>query len=81
MAWIGVVEYTQSVGLLRELYDQALGRAGRIYNIVKLMSRRPTHLRASIDLYIAIMHAPASLTRAQREMLGVVVSRANHCHY
>jgi AhpD family alkylhydroperoxidase len=27
------------------------------------------------------MHGPSPLSRAQREMLAVVVSRANDCHY
>jgi alkylhydroperoxidase family enzyme len=81
MAWIPVVEYEDSDGALRVEYDRALQRAGRVYNILKLMSRRPAHLTASIDFYVALMHGPSSLTRAQREMLGVVVSQANHCHY
>jgi alkylhydroperoxidase family enzyme len=38
-------------------------------------------LDAAMELYVASMRAPAPLSRAQREMLAVVVSRANGCHY
>ncbi|MEZ6019786.1 MAG: carboxymuconolactone decarboxylase family protein [Planctomycetota bacterium] len=41
----------------------------------------PAILDASMGLYLRIMYAPRGLTRAQREMLAVVVSQANHCHY
>jgi uncharacterized peroxidase-related enzyme len=38
-------------------------------------------LRDSIRLYQTVMFGPSPLTRAQREMLAVVVSRANDCEY
>lgn len=34
----------------------------------------------STALYGTLMHGGSPLTRAQREMLAVVVSRANDCH-
>ena len=68
-------------GLLAEQYAAARKRAGRIWNIVALMSPNPGVLRASIELYRAIMHGPSPLTRVQREMLAVVVSRTNGCRY
>ncbi len=34
-----------------------------------------------MGLYVATMHQPSPLTRAQREMLAVVVSKADACHY
>jgi len=48
---------------------------------VRLMSPNPAVLDASMGLYVAVMKGPSPLSRAQREMLAVVVSRANHCHY
>jgi alkylhydroperoxidase family enzyme len=81
MAWIRTIDYDASDGTLRQQYDDAIRRAGRVYNIVKVMGLRPSHLKASIDLYIALMHGPSALSRAQREMLAVVVSAANNCHY
>lgn len=81
MAWIRTIDYEESQGALRVEYDKAIRRAGRIYNIVKVMGLKPNQLRASIELYIQLMHGPSALSRAQREMLAVVVSAANHCHY
>lgn len=81
MAYIRTVEPDQAQGDLQREYEMAVKRAGKVFNIVRVMSQRPTHLRASMDMYLAIMHGPGELTRAQREMLAVVVSRANDCHY
>lgn len=81
MAYIQTVDPAGADGDLKREYDAAMTRAGRVYNIVRIMSRRPAHLRASMNLYLALMHGPGELTRAQREMLAVVVSRANDCHY
>ena len=81
MAWIRTIEPDEATGELRHEYGKAVGRAGRVFNIVKVMGSSPRHLRSSIDLYLGIMHGPSQLSRAQREMLAVVVSRANRCHY
>jgi len=81
MAWIRTIEHNEAEGALREEYDKAVRRAGRVYNIVKIMGLRPSHLKASIDLYRSLMHEPSTLTRSQREMLAVVVSLVNRCHY
>ena len=80
-AWIRTFGYDEADARLREQYDLAIKRAGRIYNIVKVQGLKPTQLKASIDLYIALMHGPSKLSRARREMLAVVVSHANDCHY
>jgi len=38
--------------------------------------------RASTQLYVELMlGSDSGLTRSQREMIAVVVSRANGCHY
>lgn len=81
MPWIRTIDYDESEGDLRREYDAAVRRAGRVYQIVRIQGLSPAHLRASINLYIALMHGPSELSRARREMLAVVVSRANDCHY
>ncbi|PYQ22025.1 MAG: peroxidase [Acidobacteria bacterium] len=82
MPWIRTVPPDEATGLLRQIYDAAVQRAGRVYNVVRLQSLRPKVLRASTQLYLKLMHAPeGALTRAQREMIAVVVSAANGCHY
>ena len=82
MAWIETTSPDEATGLLKRLYDAALQRAGRVYNVIRLQSRRPNVLRASTQLYSEVMHsADSPLSRAQREMIATVVSRANACHY
>ncbi len=81
MAWIKQVPYEESSGLLRQIFDLALGRAGRIWKIVQIMSLRPNTLEAAMQLYSKAMKAPSDLTRMQREMLATVVSAELRCPY
>ncbi len=81
MAYIETIPPDAAEGALRAEYDKALSRAGRVWNILRIMSPNPGVLKASMALYMEAMHGPSPLSRAQREMLAVVVSKANHCHY
>jgi len=81
MPWIDVVGPERADGLLRSEYDAALGRAGRIWHIVSLMSQNPRAMQASMRFYGVLMYGPSPLSRSQREMLATVVSRANGCVY
>lgn len=68
-------------GACKQELDAARARAGRVWNIVRLMTPNPAVLRASMQMYAAVMHGPSPLTRHQRELLAVVVSHENHCVY
>jgi alkylhydroperoxidase family enzyme len=81
MAWIKIIEVGKAQGLLAGLYEAAVKRAGRVFNVVKIQSINPPVLRRGIGLYQEAMHGDSPLTRAQREMLAVVVSAANGCYY
>ena len=81
MPHIRLIEPDDADGVLKEEYDAALGRAGKIFNIVQAMSLRPEVLRQSMGMYRAIMFGPSSLTRAERELLATVTSQINECHY
>lgn len=81
MAWIKMVEPDEAAGDLKAEYDKAESRAGKVFNILKLQSLNPGALRASMEMYLATMHAPSGLSRVEREMLATVVSWANHCFY
>ena len=81
MAWIRTIEPDAATGALRREYDKAIGRAGRVFNILKIMGLKSDHLRRSVELYLSLMHGPSGLSRSRREMLAVVVSVANDCHY
>ena len=81
MAFIGVIKPDAAEGVLAEVYAQAERRAGRVYEILKVMSRSPRALKVSMEMYGAVMFGKSDLSRGQREMLAVVVSATNHCHY
>ena len=81
MAWIRLIADDEATGRLAKSYRAALDRAGRVFGIVRTMSLAPAVLDASMGLYQRVMFAREGLERYQREMLAVVVSRANDCHY
>ena len=81
MAHLRLTDVEEATGPLKAEYDAAVGRAGKVFNIVKAMSLNAGTLRASMDLYGAIMFGPSELSRAERELLAVVVSCTNDCHY
>ena len=81
MAWIKVVEPEDATGELKQQYDDAVKRAGKVYNILKVQSLNPPALKASMEIYKATMYGPSGLSRTEREMLATVVSWANRCFY
>jgi alkylhydroperoxidase family enzyme len=78
---IRLIDEGEATGALAREYEAAVGRAGKVFNIVKSMSLNPGVLKRSMDLYRAIMFGPSELSRMERELLAVVVSNANDCHY
>jgi alkylhydroperoxidase family enzyme len=81
MAWIRRVSPKDATGRLKEIYDEAFRRAGRVFNILRVQSLNPAVLDASIELYKAVMLGPSPLSRMQRETLATVTSWANGCFY
>jgi uncharacterized peroxidase-related enzyme len=78
---LDIIEPDDATGPLKAECDAAIGRAGKVFNIVKAMSLRPDVLRRSMELYQGIMFGTSGLSRQQRELLATVVSRTNDCHY
>lgn len=81
MAWIPERSDTDATGLLKRLFDEAIARAGKVFNIVRVQSLNPAALEASMNQYRVLMFGASPLSRAQRELLATVVSKANACHY
>jgi len=50
-------------------------------NILRIHGVHSQVMRQHYDLYVQLMHRKGPLSRAQREMIGVVVSATNGCHY
>ena len=81
-AWIDTVGEQDAQGLLRELYDKERdAKLGTVDNVLKVHSLHPETLRAHVDLYRTVMYGRSEVSRAEREMIGVVVSAINECHY
>jgi uncharacterized peroxidase-related enzyme len=81
LPYIRLIEEGGAEGPLREDYDAAVERAGKVFNIVKAMSLRPGVLRASMALYREIMFGESGLSRTERELLATVASAEQSCHY
>lgn len=50
-------------------------------NILRIHGVSPPVIRLHFDLYRQLMHGRGPLSLVQREMIAVVVSAANQCHY
>lgn len=81
MPRIVVISPEDAQGLLKQEYDAAMGRAGRIWHIVSLMSQNPVAMQTCMRFYATLMFGSSPLNRSQREMLATVVSATNHCRY
>lgn len=81
MAYISIIEPGEAEGIVKQEYNKGVRRTGRVSNILKVQSRSPEALQTSIRFYLAVMYGQSELSRAQREMLAVVVSQTNHCYY
>lgn len=81
MPHIRLIHEDEATGALAAEYRAAIERAGKVFNIIKAMCHRPAVLKSSMELYRAIMFGSGELSRVERELLAVVVSRANDCHY
>ena len=81
MAWIKVIEEDEAEGKLKDLYERMRDPRGPVDNILKIHSLNPRSLLAHFEFYKTTMHGPSELSRSDREMVAVVVSSINRCHY
>ena len=50
-------------------------------NIIQIHGVHSRTMRHHYELYKELMHGRSSLSRLQKEMIAVVVSAENECHY
>lgn len=81
MSHIREISESEATGLLSKLYGEARDRAGRIWNIVRVMSLNPRVMQTTMRFYRTLMFGPSPLNRWRREMLAVVTSKVNGCFY
>jgi len=81
MAHVAKTPPEAAEGLLARIFSGRKGSADRLWEIVAVQSQNPESLRESMRLYSQVMFGDSPLTRAQREMIAVVTSQVNDCHY
>jgi uncharacterized peroxidase-related enzyme len=66
---------------VKELWAGPRERLGFVPNVLRVFALRPRHLLAWWAYYDELLRGESGLTKAQREMIAVVVSVTNRCHY
>ena len=80
--WIRTIDDDDAQGPLAEMYRRyADPGTGRIDHVLKVHALDPRTLEDHARMYVTLMHGPSGLTRTEREMVAVVVSSLNACHY
>ncbi|EHR53823.1 putative peroxidase-related enzyme [Saccharomonospora marina XMU15] len=77
----GTVEPEELPEDLRERIGQIAQKSGFVPNIFRALGHRPDELRAFLDYHDALMNSSVGLSKAERELVVVATSGANHCTY
>ncbi|MFC5949723.1 peroxidase-related enzyme [Pseudonocardia lutea] len=77
----GHVELEDMPEDLRERIGAIAEKSGFVPNVFRALARRPRELRAFLDYHDALMDSDEGLSKAERELVVVATSGANHCTY
>jgi uncharacterized peroxidase-related enzyme len=77
----GVTELDDLPEDLRERVGVIAEKSGFVPNIFRALGHRPRELRAFLDYHDALMEGTEGLSKAERELVVVATSGANHCTY
>lgn len=81
ISWLHVPAEEDVPGEVKELWAAPLEKLGFVPNVLRVFALRPGHLVRWWSHYDELMRGESGLTKAEREMIAVVVSAANRCHY
>ncbi len=81
MTFIPEVSESDASGALKDAYAKVVTERGAVANMWRAQSLHPDALAANLDLYLALDFGHGRLSRREREMIGLVVSSLNKCHY
>ena len=82
IAWIETIPEDMAQGDVARAYKRSADpKSSNVDHIMKIHSLHPKSLLDHLHLYKTLMHADSPLSKAQREMIGVVVSAINRCEY
>ena len=81
MAWIPIIKEDKAEAELKDWYDKLREPWGGVDNIMKIHSLNVNTLKGHYELYLSAMKGTKDLSHKQREMVAIVVSTVNQCHY
>ena len=81
MAWIRETMPQDADERLAAIYDRVGEPDGSVDHILRIHGVHPRCLEDHYDLYVTTMKRASPLSRTRREMIAVVVSALNECHY
>jgi len=81
ICWLDIPGADEVPDEVKELWAKPLEKLGFVPNVLRVYAIRPRHLQLWNAFYDDLMRGESGLTKAQREMIAVVVSTANRCHY
>ena len=81
MPIIEVIQPEDASGELKQIYDDLIESRGKIAEVHKIQSLNPQSIVNHMDLYMTLLYGKSPIKRVLREMIAVVVSKANECNY
>ncbi|MER3408570.1 MAG: alkylhydroperoxidase [Thermoleophilia bacterium] len=81
LSWLRVPSDEEVPEEIKERWQMPLEKLGFVPNVLRLFALRPRHLLLWQDYYDEVLRGDSGLTKVQREMIAVVVSAHNRCHY
>ena len=81
MAFIEYISFEDASPELQALYIKYGGPDKIPPNIYRISGHNPPSIEGHAGLHRSIMVANSPLSRAQKEMIALVVSGINNCHY
>lgn len=82
MTWIRTIPDDKAEGELGALYSRVVDpKSGKVDHILAAHSLHPRGLAAHFELYSAVMSGTRGLRKVDRELIALVVSSLNECHY
>lgn len=81
LAWLRVPGEADVPDEVRSLWQRADEKLGFVPNVLRVWALRPEHMLRWRKYMDELLKGESGLSEAQREMIGVVVSSVNRCHY
>jgi alkylhydroperoxidase family enzyme len=82
VAWIDTIREDEWEGELGVLHGRVADRSsGRVDNIIQIHSLDPSAMEGHQAVYESAMTSTKTLRKVERELIALIVSDINGCHY